>query len=186
MVFHPIITECLDMMVSHLKFFGGSGISDLAFDIFQPFNYITDPLLAGDYYMPTEPIDRDNISNNISELAENGNYTGITAYSIDGDPLDTVTYSIDNQINPIFSIDPNTNSINVLDNSFLDYEQNPSHTITVKANSTDGTFSSKNFIINLTDQNEPLEITSPLIAYIDENMSADTVVYDVNAIDPEE
>ena len=67
-----------------------SGFSIEAFDVFQPFDYLNDPWISGDFYSPITPLNLNDLSNNepnlISEISENGELVGIDAFSFDGDP----------------------------------------------------------------------------------------------------
>ena len=53
-----------------------------------------------------------------------------------------------------FAIDANTGVVTVADGSLLDYEAATSHTVTVKATSSDGSTSTQSFTINLADADE--------------------------------
>jgi len=90
--------------------------------------------------------------NSVSEDAATGTAVGITAHAIDPDGTDTVTYSLSNDSGGLFTIDTNTGVISVAGN--LDYENAASHTITIRANSTDGSFSELNFILQIADTYE--------------------------------
>ena len=73
---------------------------------------------------------------------------GITALATDADG-DTVTYSLDDDASGLFTIDANTGEVTVAGN--LDYETATSHTITVRATSTDGSSSTADMTINVAD-----------------------------------
>ena len=120
-----------------------------AFDVFQPFPYLNDPWISGNYYKLLPVFDADNSSNSLSENAQNGYEIGIDASSFDGDPVDTITYSLSNSSDGLFSVYEDSGIIYVADNSKLDYEQNVNHLITVRALSSDGDFNEKNFLIDV-------------------------------------
>ena len=73
---------------------------------------------------------------------------GVTALATDADG-DTVTYSLDDDAGGLFTIDANTGEVTVAGN--LDYETATSHTITVRATSTDGSSSTADMTINVSD-----------------------------------
>nr|MDJ0937805.1 cadherin domain-containing protein [Kiloniellales bacterium] len=95
--------------------------------------------------------DSDATANSISESAANGSYVGVTALATDADTTDTVSYSLDDDAGGRFAIDPSTGAITVADSSLLDYETATSHTVTVRATSTDGSTSTETFTVNLSD-----------------------------------
>ena len=89
------------------------------------------------------------------EVAENGALgatVGITASAIDPDPQDGVTYSLDNDADGRFVIDPITGVITAA--TVLDFETSPSHTVTVRATSTDSSFSTANFTIDVINRGD--------------------------------
>ena len=92
-------------------------------------------------------------------IIENSAYqtlVGITAFSEDKDlSNNAVTYSLTNNPNNLFDIDPNTGVVTVY--GVLDYETSNSHNITVTASSADGSSDSSDFQINvLNDQSDDL------------------------------
>ncbi|MDD9194513.1 cadherin domain-containing protein [Aliivibrio sp. S3MY1] len=90
--------------------------------------------------------DTDSDANTISENAAIGDVVNITATATDADG-DTVSYSLSDDANGLFVIDPVTGVVTVAGN--LDHETAASHTITVVATSTDGSTSSKDFTIGV-------------------------------------
>ena len=115
--------------------------------------------------------DSNAVANSVSESAANGTAVGITALAIDPDATDTVTYSLDDDAGGRFSIDASTGVITVADNSLLDFETATSHTVTVKASSTDGSTSTQSFTVNLTDDTSESSVS----AISDSNASANSV-----------
>ena len=85
-------------------------------------------------------------ANQVSENANVGDSVGVTALATDADG-DTVTYSLDDDAGGLFTIDANTGEVTVAGN--LDYETATSHTITVRATSTDGSSSTADMAINV-------------------------------------
>ncbi|WP_211332922.1 beta strand repeat-containing protein [Pseudorhodoferax soli] len=109
-------------------------------------------------------------ANSVTENAANGTAVGITAQALDPDGTATVSYSLSNDAGGRFAIDASTGVVTVLDGTLLDYETANSHQITVLASSSDGTTSSANFTIALTDANE-----APIGAVSDTNAAANSV-----------
>ena len=110
-------------------------------------------------YVVTKPVDlnvsadgSDNPNNEVIESASFGTTVGITAFSEDQDlSNNTVTYSLTNNPNNLFAIDPNTGVVTVY--GVLDYESSNSHNITITASSTDGSTDSSDF--QITVLNDP-------------------------------
>ena len=98
------------------------------------------------------PNDTDNTNNVVLENKESDTIVGITASSIDETLADTVSYSLTNSSGDSFKIDSTTGVVTT--SAVLDYETLSSHTITVKATSTDGTSNTKDFTINVSDVEE--------------------------------
>jgi hypothetical protein len=115
--------------------------------------------------------DSDTAANSVAENAANGTLVGITALASDADGTDTVSYSLDDDAGGRFTIDALTGAVTVLDGSLLDYENATSHTITVRAVSTDGSFSTADMLINVIDLAETASFTISGLADsgIDEN-----------------
>jgi hypothetical protein len=80
--------------------------------------------------------------------------------SSDPGVLDIVTFSLTDDADGRFQIDPDTGVVTVLDGSLLDYEDATSHDITVQASDGQGGTSSQTFTINLLNVNEAPSITS--------------------------
>jgi hypothetical protein len=95
--------------------------------------------------------------NTISETADGGEGTGITAFAEDKDATDTVTYELTGG-NGRFEIDETTGVITVKDGAQFDAETEPTVDVTVKATSTDGSSSSNTFSIDVGDGNEPPDL----------------------------
>ena len=92
--------------------------------------------------------DSDTAASQVSENANVGDTVGVTALATDADG-DTVTYSLDDDAGGLFTIDANTGEVTVAGN--LDYETATSHTITVRAISSDGSSSTADMAINVAD-----------------------------------
>jgi Ca2+-binding RTX toxin-like protein len=93
-------------------------------------------------------------ANTVSESAANGTVVGITAFASDGDTSNSVTYSLADDAGGRFAIDATTGVVTVADASLLDYETARSHTVTVRATSTDGSTATQSFSIGVTDAND--------------------------------
>ena len=98
--------------------------------------------------------DSDGAIDSVAENAANGTLVGIVAFADDHDVPDTVSYSLDDDAGGRFTIDSVTGVVAVANGSQLDYEMNSSRSITVRATSTDASFSVRTFVIALTDVNE--------------------------------
>ncbi|WP_420797151.1 cadherin repeat domain-containing protein [Aquabacterium soli] len=93
--------------------------------------------------------------NEVNENASNGDDVGITARATDADGTNNaVTYTLTDNAGGRFTINASTGVVTVLDASLLDFETTASHTITVQATSSDGSSSSQNFTIDITDGSE--------------------------------
>ena len=98
-------------------------------------------------------IDTNVPANQVAEDAPVGTAVAITAFATDADATNnTITYSLDDGAGGRFAINSTTGVVTV--NAALDYETATSHTITVRATSADGSFTTQTFTINLTDVNE--------------------------------
>lgn len=88
-------------------------------------------------------------ANEVIESAANGTAVGITASASDADVTDTITYSLDDDAGGRFEIDGSTGIVTVADTGLLDFETQTSHNITVRATSTDASFSTQGFTITI-------------------------------------
>ncbi|MGB7324456.1 MAG: VCBS domain-containing protein [Rubripirellula sp.] len=103
----------------------------------------------------TTPIDSDATVNSVNENAANGTTVGITALATDADATtNTVTYSLDDNANGRFAINPTTGVVTVANGSLLDREQATSHDIVVRATSSDLSSSTDTMTITVNDVNE--------------------------------
>ncbi|RRS05326.1 cadherin repeat domain-containing protein [Aquabacterium soli] len=94
-------------------------------------------------------------ANTVAENAANGTVVGITAHATDADGSNnTITYSLSDNAGGRFTINASTGVVTVANASLLDFEAATSHTITVLATSSDGSTSSQNFTMGITDVNE--------------------------------
>jgi Mg-chelatase subunit ChlD len=103
----------------------------------------------------TNPVvlsDSNAAANTVAEDAAIGAAVGVTALGTDADPATTVTYSLDDNAGGRFAINATTGVVSVA--GAFDYEAAASHTITVRATSSDGSTTTGNFVINVTNVND--------------------------------
>jgi hypothetical protein len=107
----------------------------------------TDPLAVN--HAPFNLVDINTTANVIAEDRQVGADTYITARATDTDAGDRITYSILDNANRNFIIDPDTGVIEL--GQVLDYETTKSYNITVKATDLSGASAIKTFTLNITD-----------------------------------
>ncbi len=101
------------------------------------------------------PGDNDLNSNSVAENAASGTAVGITASALDADSTNNlVSYSLLDNANGRFSINAQTGVIVVANGSLLDYETITSHTLIVRAVSSDGSMSQSSFTVQVLNQQE--------------------------------
>ena len=96
--------------------------------------------------------DADLAADELSEDAFVGSSAGITASAEDADIDDSVSYSLMNDADGLFSIDETSGVVTLA--GALDVEAATSHDIVVRVTSTDGSFSERGFTIAVTDVDE--------------------------------
>ncbi len=96
--------------------------------------------------------DSDSAAETVAENVAVGTVVGVTGFADDADVGDTASYSLDNDAGGLFIIDSLTGVVTV--NATLDAETSTSHNITVRATSTDTSFSTRDFRIAVTDVDE--------------------------------
>ena len=97
-------------------------------------------------------MDIDPLPNVVNENSAQGTATGLVVNALDADSTALVTYTLDNDAGGRFEIDRETGQVNAIGN--LDFEEQASHTVTVRATSNDGSASTQSFVINVQDVNE--------------------------------
>ncbi|MCA9169836.1 MAG: cadherin domain-containing protein, partial [Planctomycetales bacterium] len=112
--------------------------------------------------------DTDGTADSVDENVVIGTTVGITASATDPDTPDSVTYSLDNDAGGLFTIDANTGVVTVA--GAIDRETAASYLITVRATSTDLSFTTADFTIVVNDLNE-----FPVSAIADADLAADGV-----------
>jgi hypothetical protein len=120
-------------------------------------------------------------ANSIAENTANGTVVGITASASDGDSSNnTITYSLDDNAGGRFAIAGGTGIVTIANSTLLNFEAATSHNITIRATSSDGSFSTQVFSINLTDVDEfdvgPVTDSNAAANSIAENSANGTLV----------
>ncbi|MFM7740271.1 MAG: cadherin repeat domain-containing protein, partial [Planctomycetota bacterium] len=118
-------------------------------------------------------------SNNVNENAAVGTTVGITAAASDADATtNTITYTLDDSAAGRFAVNSSTGVVTVA--GAIDYETSTSHSITVRATSADGSFSTQVFTIQVNDVNEgavgPVSDANATANFVIENSSNGTLV----------
>ncbi len=90
----------------------------------------------------------------VVENTASGTLVGITAFAVDPDAGDIVSFSLDDDAGGRFTIDNTTGVVTVANGTLLDREAAASHAITVRATSSDGSTSTRSFTILLSDVDE--------------------------------
>ena len=117
----------------------------------------------------TTPTDSEATTNQIDENASIGTAVGITANAFDLDATNNVTYSLVNNPDGLFQIDPNTGVVTTA--AAIDRELvGASRSITVRATSIDGSTADQSFNISVNDLDE-FDVTAPT----DSNGSANSI-----------
>ena len=112
--------------------------------------------------------DSNTSNNSVAENAAVGDATNLTAAATDADTGATIrAYELTDDAGGLFTINPTTGAVTVA--GALDYETATSHTITVKATSTDGDTNTQNFTISVTNVAD----NTPVLT--DNNSAANTV-----------
>src|SRR5262249_44333117 len=92
------------------------------------------------------------INGNVNENAATGTLVGITALASDADVSNTgkpIVYSLQDTAGGRFKIDSSTGVVTVDDGTKIDFETSSSHNIVVKATSSDGSFTTRTFVITI-------------------------------------
>ena len=89
----------------------------------------------------------------VIETANNGTSVGTITHS-DVDSGDTANFTLTDDANGRFAIDPNTGEVTVADTSQLDNETDTTHNITVRVTDTAGATYDETFVVTITDANE--------------------------------
>ena len=115
--------------------------------------------------------DTDGAAEFVLENAVNGTAVGLTAFADDADASDTVSYTLDDSAGGRFGIDLNTGVVTVA--GAIDRELAASYDITVRATSTDTSFTTRIFTITVGDVDE-----YDVLTVTDSDPAVDTVAED--------
>ncbi len=97
--------------------------------------------------------DTDGAADAVDENSAAGTTVGVTAFATDGDGSNnTVTYSLTDTAGGLFTVDTNTGIVTTT--AALDAETALSYDITVRADSTDGSFATRTFTVAINDVDE--------------------------------
>ena len=126
-------------------------------------------------------VDGNNTPNQISENSANGSLVGLTAQAFDANATNnSITFSLTDSAGGRFAINASTGVVTVANGSLLNREIATSHTIIVRAASTDGSISTQAFTINVIDTDEfdvgPISDLNPATNSVNENASVGTAV----------
>jgi Ca2+-binding RTX toxin-like protein len=116
------------------------------------------------------PVDNDTTANTVAENAATGTVVGITALASDADLGTSLSYSLSDNAGGRFAINATSGVVTVADGSLLDADVATSHSITVLATSTDGSFNSETFSIAVSNVND-----QPVVGPVDNDTAANTV-----------
>lgn len=128
--------------------------------------------------------DADGANNEVSENAAIGVVVGVTASATDPDGLDGVTYSLDDDAGGRFVINATTGVVTTA--AVLDHEADAAHSITVRATSSDTSFSTNTFVVDVLDTNERPTITGVSSVTIADNTTAGVPVATFPTSDPDD
>ena len=122
--------------------------------------------------------DNDPTPDCVLENSVAGTVVGVTALANDPDGTDTINYSLDDNAGGRFAIAADSGVVTVA--SAIDREQAASYDIVVRATSSDGSFTTRNFTIAIGDEDDfdvgPLSDTNPVPDKVPENALPGTVV----------
>ncbi|HND80822.1 MAG TPA: cadherin domain-containing protein, partial [Accumulibacter sp.] len=99
-------------------------------------------------------VDVDPAANQVQENSLAGTTVGIQLQASDPDSADTITFSLDNDAGGRFVVASTTGVLTVAEGVSLDREAASSYTVVVRASSTDGSYLTRTFVIDLLDSNE--------------------------------
>jgi len=127
--------------------------------------------------------------NAVLENSGVGTLVGITARAVDPDATNnTVTYTLTNSAGGRFVVNSTTGVVSVAAGAVLDFETANQLSIAVRATSSDGSFSTQTFALDVTNVDEGARVTLSNVE-VEENQPAGTSVgtlgvADSNAISP--
>ncbi len=128
--------------------------------------------------------DSDATPNSVAESAMVGTTVGVTAAASDADATNNViSYSLDDDAGGRFAIHSATGVVTV--NAALDYETSTSHGVIVRATSSDGSFSTQSFIIDVIDQNDSAPAIANNNLVLAEGQTVTLTSGNLNSVDPD-
>ncbi len=107
------------------------------------------------------PADTNPTRNAVVENAVTDTAVGLVAMATDADPDASIAYTLADSAGGRFAIDAATGVVTVADGTLLDRESAASHTITVRATSSDGSTATQAFTIEVDDADE-FDVTVPV------------------------
>ena len=120
--------------------------------------------------------DSNSSQNTVAENASTGTTVGITALGTDADrDVSISSYALTDDAGGLFAINSSTGVVTV--NGAIDYESKQSHTITVKATSSDNSATTKDFTIAVTD------VDDNTLSVADSNSATNTIAENATAGD---
>ncbi|WP_299930571.1 VCBS domain-containing protein, partial [uncultured Pelagimonas sp.] len=137
----------------------------------------------------TTPVDTDNTLNEVAENATAEATVGVTASAIDADATtNAVTYTLTSDAGGLFVIDETSGAVSVASGAAFDFDAGAqSYTITVQAMSADGSISTEDFTINVTDvDDEAPVIISASAVDANENSTGDIVILTAMDVDSDQ
>jgi hypothetical protein len=147
-------------------------------DTTEEIQAIVDAINSGETPPSNEEIgdvtDSDSAANSVAENATVGTTVGITASATDPDESDSITYTLTNSANGLFAINATTGVVTV--SGTLDFETATKHTITVKATSTDGSSSTADMTVTVTDVADIVPVLANSNGTVAENAAAGAAV----------
>lgn len=117
------------------------------------------PVVETNQFSISNITDIDLSQNVIAENAVSGTTVGVTAFANDDDPDDSVFYNLGSGSGTVFAINRTTGVVTVI--GPVDFETATSHTISLVGTSDDGSASSLNVTIAVTDDNTEFTATMP-------------------------
>ena len=121
----------------------------------------------------------------ISETASNGTVVGDASHS---DPENNgIRYSLANDAGGRFAINAINGVVSVANAGAIDFEATSAHTIRIRVRDNTNLTREENFTINVTNVNEAPTIVRSMSFHqaINGNLSANTVLADIDAVDPD-
>ncbi len=157
-------------------------VQALSTDGSTSFRDITINIIDLNEYATTPISDSNAAIDQVVENANTGTVVGITAFADDLDGTDSVSYSLTSNAGGRLTIDSTTGIVTVA--GAIDFEATSSLNLTVQALSTDGSLTSRDFVVAVLDANDNAPLVPPGQSFtLAENSSNGTTVGTVLAAD---